>query len=84
MFAGDWVQPDDGAWYMERAVRTGRLAAREVAREAGADPERVPLVAPVREAWNVRSILGEAEGLGGFAPRARTSCTVMFGYHDAP
>ncbi len=56
VFAGDWVQSDDGAWYMERAVRMGRLAARAVARRLGSDPERVPLVPPVRTSWNLRDL----------------------------
>jgi len=55
-FAGDWVQPDEAAWYMERAVRTGRLAARAVVRSDGGDVERVPLAAPVRAAWNLRTL----------------------------
>jgi nitrite reductase/ring-hydroxylating ferredoxin subunit len=80
-FAGDWVQPDDGAWYMERAVRTGRLAAREVVRDAGGDPARVPLVPPVREPWNLRTLLAEAEG---GTDRAMDLLKEMFGYHDEP
>ncbi|HVJ94702.1 MAG TPA: FAD-dependent oxidoreductase [Labilithrix sp.] len=56
VFAGDWVQSDQGAWYMERAVRTGRLAARAVAGRMGKDPERVPLVPPVRTPWNLRDL----------------------------
>lgn len=69
-FAGDWVQPDEGAWYMERAVRTGRLAARAVVRETGGDPERVPLVPPVREPWNLRDLARAGER--GAALVART------------
>jgi hypothetical protein len=61
VFAGDWVQPDEGAWYMERAVRTGRLAARAVLRRSGGDPERVRLIPPVREPWNVRMLVREGE-----------------------
>lgn len=56
IFAGDWVQPDEGAWYMERAIRSGRLAARAAARRLGKDPERVPLVPPVRTPWNLRDL----------------------------
>jgi isorenieratene synthase len=60
-FAGDWVQPDEGAWYMERAVRTGRLAARAILREDRRDPELVPLKPPVRTEWSLRSIAREGE-----------------------
>lgn len=56
VFAADWVQSDEGAWYMERAVRAGRLAARAVAKRTGRDPERVPLIAPVRTSWNLRDL----------------------------
>ncbi|MBX3217236.1 MAG: FAD-dependent oxidoreductase [Labilithrix sp.] len=56
VFAADWVQSDEGAWYMERAVRAGRLAARAVARRTGKDPERVPLVPPLRTPWNLRDV----------------------------
>lgn len=56
VFAGDWVQSDEGAWYMERAVRSGRLAARAIARRSGMDPERIPLVPPVRSPWNLRDL----------------------------
>jgi nitrite reductase/ring-hydroxylating ferredoxin subunit len=55
-FAGDWVQPDEGAWYMERAVRSGRLAARAILREMKKDPERIPLIPPVRTPWNLRDL----------------------------
>jgi hypothetical protein len=81
VFAGDWVQPDDGAWYMERAVRTGRLAARAVARASGQDAERVPLVPPVREPWNVQAILAGGEGGGD---RVLDWIHRLFGFHDTP
>ncbi len=81
VFAGDWVQPDDGAWYMERAVRTGRLAARAVARARGEDPERVPLVPPVREPWNIRTMLASGEGGGD---RVLDWLHRLFQFHDTP
>ncbi|MBX3204474.1 MAG: FAD-dependent oxidoreductase [Labilithrix sp.] len=56
VFAADWVQTDDGAWYMERAVRSGRLAARAIAKQVGKNPELVPLVPPIRTAWNLRDL----------------------------
>jgi isorenieratene synthase len=55
-FAGDWVQPDEGAWYMERAVRTGRLAARAILKAEGDRVEKVPLEPPVRTAWQLRTL----------------------------
>jgi hypothetical protein len=55
-FAGDWVRSDEGAWYMERAVRSGRLAARAILRESGAPPEGVPLVEPIRASWRLRAL----------------------------
>lgn len=61
VFAGDWVQSDEGAWYMERAVRTGRLAARAILEDTGGDPDRVPLVPPVREPWNLRDLARAGE-----------------------
>ena len=80
-FAGDWVQPDDGAWYMERAVRTGRLAARAIARSLGGDAERVPLVPPVREPWGVRTVLQNGEG---GADRVLDWIHRLFAFHDTP
>jgi hypothetical protein len=80
-FAGDWVQPDDGAWYMERAIRTGRLAARAVARDLGDDPERVPLVPPVREPWNVRTIV---KGGGDSIDDVARALKRLVGLHDDP
>jgi hypothetical protein len=76
VFAGDWVQPEQGAWYMERAIRTGRLAARAVARRLGTDPERIPLVPPVRTSWNLRDIA--RLGQRGIEAIART-IDVVFG-----
>jgi carotenoid phi-ring synthase / carotenoid chi-ring synthase len=70
VFAGDWVQPDEGAWYMERAVRTGRLAARAILRDTGGDPERVPLVPPVREPWNLRDLARAGERGAALVARA--------------
>jgi hypothetical protein len=55
------VQPDEAAWYMERAVRTGRLAARAVVKRDGGDVDQVPLAAPVREAWNLRTLAQKGE-----------------------
>ena len=55
-FAGDWVQTDEGAWYMERAVRSGRLAARAILKADGDRPEKVPLQPAVRTAWRLRTL----------------------------
>ncbi len=60
-FAGDWVQPEEGAWYMERAVRTGRLAARAVLHADGLDQNLVRLVPPVRTPWNLRNLARQGE-----------------------
>jgi isorenieratene synthase len=55
-FAGDWVQPDEGAWYMERAVRSGRLAARAILKAEGERADKVPLLPPVRAPWQLRTL----------------------------
>ena len=80
-FAGDWVQPDDSAWYMERAVRTGRLAARAVAERVRLPKDQVPLVPPVREPWTLRALLAEGEGA---LDKGLEILHRLFGYHDAP
>lgn len=77
VFAGDWVQSDEGAWYMERAVRTGRLAARAIVKDTGGDPERVPLVPPVREPWNLRDLARAGER--GTAVVMRTLRALLLG-----
>jgi nitrite reductase/ring-hydroxylating ferredoxin subunit len=80
-FAGDWVHPDEGAWYMERAVRTGRLAARAVLRAKKEDPERVPLVPPVRSEWLLRRL---ARAQGALADRALRAVFRILGVNDEP
>jgi nitrite reductase/ring-hydroxylating ferredoxin subunit len=55
-FAGDWVRSDEAAWYMERAARTGRLAARAIVAADGGPSASVPVVEPVRTPWKLRSL----------------------------
>jgi hypothetical protein len=80
-FAGDWVQPDEGAWYMERAVRTGRLAARAVLRAAKEDPEQVRLVPPVRSEWTLRKL---ARRGGRWVERIASALLRLAGANETP